>query len=175
MCVKTQGNWRLKCFRGYLASKLPVKWSICPAHDWNVKSQDKMEIARFHKYLASKAFLQDTHETFNFAELSFLIHIICTYIIYTPINHIFWGVILRENSTYKPWELEIVIPIILYTITCGFSSTPISPFPYHWEVDSLNTYYTLSECSVRFWCCWKALEEARLWQMQLDVLQDPES
>ena len=92
----------------------------------------------------------DTRETFYFAELSFLIHIICTYIIYTPINHICWGVILRENSTYKPWELEIVIPIILYTITCGFSSTPISPFPYHWEVNSPNTYHTLSECLVRF-------------------------
>ena len=41
-----------------------------------------------------------------------------------------------------------------------FSSTPTSPYPYPWEVDSSNTYHTQSECKVRFWCCWEALEEA---------------
>ena len=34
-----------------------------------------------------------------------------------------------------------------------FSSTPISPYPYPWEVDSPNTYHTQFECKVRFWCC----------------------
>ena len=41
--------------------------------------------------------------------------------IYTHITHILRGVFFqRENSSYNPWELEIVIPIILYTIHCGF-------------------------------------------------------
>ena len=132
-------------------------------------------VSRFCKCLAGKAFPRDTHETFCFARLSFLIHSILTHTIYTPITHICWGVLLIENPNHKHWELEIVIPTILYTITCGFSSTLTSPFPYHWEVDSPNTYHTLSECQVRFWCCWEALEEARLWQMQSGVLRDLES
>ena len=53
------------------------------------------------------------------------------------------------------------LPTYLYTFACGFSSIPTSPFPYHWEVDSPNTYHTLSECQVRICCCWEALEEAK--------------
>ena len=120
-----------------------------------------METAVSREYLASKAFPQDTRETFCFARLSILIHTFCAYTIYTHITHKCLGVLLRENPSQTPWELEIVIPIILYTIACGFSSTPTSPFSYHWEVDSLNTYHTLSECQVRFWCYWEVLEEAK--------------
>ena len=68
-----------------------------------------------------------------------------------------------------------VIPTILYTIHCGFSLTPTSPFQYPWKVDSPNTYHTHFECHVRFWCCWKALEETKLWWTQSGVLWDPES
>ena len=148
---------------------------MCLAHDWNVKSRDRMETAVFHECLVGKAFLRDTCETFCFAKLSFFIHIFCAYTIYTHITHRCWGVLLRENLSHKPWELEIVIPTILYINTCGFSLTLTSPCPYHWEVDNPNTYHTLSKCPVRFWCCWDALEEARLWRMQSEVLQDPKS
>ena len=120
-----------------------------------------MESAVFCEYLAGKAFSRDTRKTFCFARLSILIRTFCAYTIYTHITHKCWGVILRENPSQTPWELEIVILTILYTIACGFSSTPTSPFPYHWKVDSPNTYHTLSECQVRFWCCWEALEEAK--------------
>ena len=115
---------------------------MCPTHDWNAKSQDRIETVGFCECLAGKAFPQDTRETFCFGELSYLIHTICTHTIYT---HRCWGVLLRENSSHKPWELEIVIPIILYTIHCGFSSTPTSLYPYPWEVDSPNTFHTLLE------------------------------
>ena len=66
----------------------------------------------------------------------------------TNVEEYFW----EKNPSHKPWELEVVIPTILYTIACQFSSTPTSPFPYHWEVDSPNTYHTLSKCQVRIWC-----------------------
>ena len=134
-----------------------------PRSDWNTKSQDRMETVGFRECFTGKAFLRDSRKTFCFAELSFLIHIICTHTIYFPIAHICWRVLLRENSSHKPWELEIVIPTILYTIACGFFLTPTSPFPYHWEVDSPNTYHTLLKCSVRFWYCWEVLEEVRFW------------
>ena len=125
-----------------------------------------METAGFRKCLTGKAFSWDTCETIYFAILSYLLHYNLTHTIYTIITHRCWGVLLRENPSHKPWELEIVIPTILYTIACEFSSTPTSPFPYHWEVDNPNTYHTLSECLVRFWCYWEALEEAKLWRMQ---------
>ena len=106
-----------------------------------------METAGFCKCLMSKAFQWDTRETFCFAELSYLIHAVYTHTIYTPITHICWGVLLRENPSHKPWKLKIVIPTILYTIHCGFSLTPTALFPYPWEVDSLNTYHTLFRVS----------------------------
>ena len=110
---------------------------------------------RFRKCPTGKAFLWDTRETFCFARLCY------THTIYTHITHKSWGVIQREKPSHKPWELEIVIPTYLYTFACGFSLTPTSPFPYHWEVDNSNTYHTLSECQMRFWCCWEVLEEAK--------------
>ena len=138
-------------------TKHPVKWCMCPVYDWNVKSQDRWRQLCF----ASTLRVRPSRKTFCFARLSILIHTFCAYTIYTHITHKCWGVLLRENPSQTPWELEIVIPTILYTIACGFSSTLTSPFPYHWKVDSPNTYHTLSECQVRFWCCWEALEEAK--------------
>ena len=96
--------------------------------------------------------------------------------LYTPtlptiVEECFWEKTLAKNLR----ELEIVVPTYLYTIACGFSSTPTFSFPYHWEVDSPNTYQTLSKCQVRIWCCWEALEEAKLWRMQSGVLWDLES
>ena len=148
---------------------------MCPAHDWNAKSQDRMVAVGFCEYLAGKAFPRDTYETFCFADLSYLIHTISTHTIYTYITHRCWGVLLRENPSHNLWELEIIIPTILYTIHCGFSSTPTSQFLYPWEVDRPNTYHTHSEWQVRFWCCWEALEETKFWRMHSDALRDLES
>ena len=133
---------------------VPCIWLEC-------EESVQMEIAVSREYLAGKAFSWDTHETFYFVRLWYLIHTFCTHTIYTHIAHKCKGVLQRENPSQTPWELEIVIPIILYTIAYGFSSTPISPFPYHWEVDNSNTYHTFSDCQVIVWCCWEALEEAK--------------
>ena len=120
-----------------------------------------METAVSREYLVDKAFSRDICETFCFARLYYLIHTFCTYTIYTHIIHKWEGEPLRKNSSKNTWELEIVIPTFLYTFVCGISSSPTSPFSYHWEVDSLNTYHTLSECQVIVWCCWEALKEAK--------------
>ena len=104
---------------------------------------------------------RDTHETFCSAKLYNLIHTFWTHTIYTLITHKCKGELLRENLSQTTWELVIVIPTILYRFVLGIFSFPISPFPYHWEVDSLNTYHTLWECQVIVWCCWEALEEAK--------------
>ena len=100
-----------------------------------------METAGFCECLAGRAFLRDTRETVCFAILSFLLYYILTHTIYIIITHRCWGVLLRENPSHNPWELEIVIPTFLYKIHYGFSSTPTSPFPYPWRlpVQTLTT------------------------------------
>ena len=133
---------------------MPCTWLEC-------EESKQMETAVYHEYLAGKAFLRDTQEIFCSASLYYLIHTFCTHAMYSHINHNCWRELLRENPSQKPWELEIAIPTYLYTFACGFSSTPTSPFLYHWEVDSPNTYHTLSECHVRIWCCWEVLEEVK--------------
>ena len=71
---------------------------MCPAHDWNAKSQDRMEIAGFCECLAGKAFPQDTRETVCFVILSYLLHYILIHTIYTIITQM-----LRSASERKPY------------------------------------------------------------------------
>ena len=79
-----------------------------------------MKTAVFREYLAGKAFPRGTRKTFCSANLYYLIHTFCTHTIYTHITHKCLGVLLRENPSQTPWELEIIIPIYLYTYACGF-------------------------------------------------------
>ena len=142
-------------------SRLSIPRSIsCALYMLECKESGQMETAVSHEYLASKAFPRDTRAAFYSASLSSLKHTFCAYTIYTHITHkceeSFW----EKNPSQTDWELEIVIPTILYTFVLGISSSPTSPFPYHWEVDSPNTYHTLWKCQVKFWCCWEALEES---------------
>ena len=133
---------------------VPCTWLEC-------EKLGQMETVVSHEYLTGKAFLWDTRETFYSASLSSLIHTFCAYTIYTHITHKCWVELLRENPGQTTWELEIVIPTILYIFVLGIFSSPTTPFPYHWEIDSPNTYHTLWECQVRSWCCWEVLEEAK--------------
>lgn len=160
--VKTQGNWRLKKFSWVAREKASREVKHVYSTWLECEESGQHGDCWFHKCLAGKAFPWDIHKTFYFANLSYLIHTIFTHTIYTPITHICWGVLLRENPSHNPWELEIIIPTFLYTIHCGFFSTPTSSFLYPWEVDSLNTYHTLLECQVRFWFYWEVLEKAKL-------------
>ena len=124
---------------------VPCTWLEC-------EKSVQMEIAVSCEYLAGKTFPQDTHETFCFARLYYLIHTFCTYTIYIHITHKWEGEPLKENLSKNTWELEIVIPTFLYIFVCGISSSLTSPLSYHWEVDSPNTYHTRSKCQVIVWC-----------------------
>ena len=120
-----------------------------------------METTVSREYLAGKAFPRDTRKTFCSARLYYLLHTFCIHTIYTHITHKWWWEPLRENPSKNTWELEIVLPTILYTFVCEISLFSTSPFPYHWEVDSPNTYHILSKCQVIIWYCWEALEETK--------------
>ena len=124
MCVRKR-VWRLKALKTEVFSRvardlasrevmhMPCTWLEC-------KESVQMETAVFCEYLVGKTFLRDTRETFCSAKLYYLIHTFCTHTIYTHITHKCWGVLLRENPSQTPWELEIIIPIYLYTYARGF-------------------------------------------------------
>ena len=106
---------------------LPAKWSHVLNTWLECEESWQMVTTSFHEYFVSKAFPQDTRETFCFAILSYLIHHVSTYTIYT---HILRWVLFRETTLTITLELEIVIPTILYTIHCSFSQL----FPLHIQI-----------------------------------------
>ena len=155
-CEDSSAYWRKCGFREYFARNLPTKWAMCKAHDWNAKSHDNW----FFRYFVSKAFPQDTRETFCFVILAYLLHHVFTHTIYTPITHILREVLSEKKPLTQPLRVRDCHTHNPLHNHLWFSSTPISLYPNPWEVDSLNTYYTHSECKVRFWFCCEALKEA---------------
>ena len=75
--------------------------------------------AGFREYFTGKTFSRDTCETFSYFGIS-ITPCFHPHYIYLHYPHIGRGAFQRENPSHNPWELEIVIPIILYIIFCGF-------------------------------------------------------
>ena len=113
--------WRSKVF-SQVAREKPSREVKHVLSTWlECEESWQMVTTGFCECLVGKAFSRDTCETFYFASLSYLIHQDSTHTIYTHITHILSGVLLREKKpSHYPWEWEIVIPTILYTIHCGF-------------------------------------------------------
>ena len=128
-------------------------WRVTPGH-------------QVRECFARRAIQQSTRETFFLAKSNLLYQIRYPHYKYPYYPWIVRSAFQRENSSKYTWELEIVIPTIIYTFPCGFPQTPTSPSLDPWEVVSPNTNHTYSECQVRFWCYWEALERANHWQMQ---------
>ena len=147
---------------------VPCTWLEC-------EESGQMETAVSREYLVGKAFPRDTRKTFCSASLSSLIHIFCAYTIYIHITHKCNRELLRENPSKNTWELEIVNPTILYTFVCGISSSPTSPFPYHWEVNSPNTYHTFKSVQWGFGATGKHWKKPRMADATWSLLRDPES
>ena len=103
--------WRLKAtlkikgvFTGSLREDFLQSEVMCSAHDWNAKSHDRWWQLVFASLSRGKAFLRDTRETFCFAILSYLIHLISNHTIYTHITHICWGVVFRKKPLGTTFE-----------------------------------------------------------------------
>ena len=66
----------------------------------------------------------------------------------------------RENPSKYTWELEVVIPIIIYTFPCGFPR--LLPLHLYILESFIAQILTTPNLSVKwgFWCCWEALEGA---------------
>ena len=136
--------WRLKHlgieegFAGILRLSIPRSIS-CALYVLECEESGQMETTMSREYLAGKAFSRDI----LFCQpVQSDTHFLCLHYLY-PYYPQMKGELLRENPSQTPWELEIVILTILYTFVLRISSSFTSPFPYHWEVDSPNTCYTL--------------------------------
>ena len=128
-------NWRPKKF-SCVAREKPSRevkhvlniWLECE-ESWQMVTVD------FCECLASKAFPRDTRETFCFANLSYLIHLIFTHTIYTHITHILREVLFKEKTLAITLESErLSYP--------QFSTQSIVVF--------LNSYLSISK-SLRGW------------------------
>ena len=86
-------------------------WSSHVLSTW-LECEESWQLG-FRECLAGKAFPRNTRETLCFAILSFLLyHTLCFAIVRSSFQ--------RENPSIHTWELEIVIPTIIYIIPCGF-------------------------------------------------------
>ena len=132
---RLKAKWRPKKFSQVVCEKpsREVKhvlstWQECE-ESW------QMVTAGFREYLTGKAFLKDTHKTFCFANLPYLIHQISTHTIYTHVTHICWGVLFIEKTLATTFESKR----LLYQ---QFSTQSLVIF--------LNLYLSISK-SLRGW------------------------
>ena len=70
---------------------------------------------------ARMAILRSTHKTLCWQKFYLLYQILYPHYIYPLYPQIIRSAFQRENHSKYTWELEIVIPTIIYTIPCGFS------------------------------------------------------
>ena len=119
--------WRLKIslkikgvFAGSSWEDFLQSEAMCSASDWNAKSHDRW----WHLVFASISRVRPSHEipAKHFVLLFYHIwYIMSLSTLYIPTLPTYWEKCFqRQNSSHNPWELEIVIPTILYTIHCGF-------------------------------------------------------
>ena len=137
-------NWRSKKF-SWVAREKPSRevkhvlstWLECEDHDrwWQLVFASVSLVRPSCKIPAKHSILPICHIWYTRSLPTLYIPTLPTYV-----EECFQ----RENPSHYPWEWEIVIPTILYTI----------------HYDSPNTYHNHLECKVRFWCCWEVLEEA---------------
>ena len=117
--------WRLKTtlkIKGVFASSsredFPQSEAMCSAHDRNAKSHDSWFSWVFRG--SGLPVRYSWNILFCYFGISAALYLHSHYI-YHHYSHIERSSFQKENPSHNPWELEIVIPTILYIIHCDFS------------------------------------------------------
>ena len=118
--------------------------ATCGAHDWKMKSHVRLSILRLSCEKGQP--VKDMRKFMFGKKLCFVLPNLYPHYIYSHYPQIVKSAFQRENPSKYTWEFKIVIPTIIYTFPCGFPQTPTSPSQDPWEVVSLKTYHTHSEC-----------------------------
>ena len=141
--------WRLKRFSRVSRDLASHEVMHVPCTWLEYENSVQMETVVSHEYLTGEAFPRDI--LFCQSVLS------DTHFLYPHYIYPHYSQMLRNASERKPYPNTLKVrdyhTHISLHICLWISSTPTSPFPHHWEVDSSNTYHSLSECQMRFWCC----------------------
>ena len=116
-CEDSRHYWRQSGFRKKFHEKpsrevshVQSTWLKCK-ESWQLVFASNSQVRPFHKIPAKHFVLLFCHMC------SPCLH---PHYLYTHYPYIIRSVFQRENPRYYPWELEIVIPTIIYTILCGF-------------------------------------------------------
>ena len=93
---------------------------MCSTHDWNAKSHDRwwqLVFASISRVRPSR----EKHVKHSVLPICHIWYTLSLPTLYIPTLPIYVKECFqRENPSNNPWELEIVLSIILYTIHCGF-------------------------------------------------------
>ena len=93
---------------------------MCLVYDWNAKNHDswwQLVFASVSRVRPSRE-IPAKHSVLPICHIRYTLSLLTLYIFSLPtyVEECFH----RENPSHNPWELEIVEPIILYTIHYGF-------------------------------------------------------
>ena len=146
---------------------LPAKWSMCSTHNWNAKSYDKWWQLAFVNVsqVRPSCEIPAKHSILSIYHIWYTRFLHTLYILTLPTycEECFQ----RENHSHNSWELEIVIPTILYTIYCGFPQL----LPLHFQILERLIAQTLTTpmLSVKwdFSAAGKHWKKPFVWWMQL--------
>ena len=139
--------WRLKTslkikgvFAGSSQEDFLRSEVMCSTHYWNAKSYDRW----WQLVFTSISRVRPSHEIPAKHSVLLFCHIWYTMsspTLYIPSLPTYWEECFqRENSSHNIWELEIVIPTILYTIHCGFPQL----LPLHIQILEMLIVQTLT-------------------------------
>ena len=120
--LKIKGDFMSSSREDFLRSE-----AMCSAHDWNAKSHDRWWQLVFTSVSRVKPSCEilTKHSILPFCHIWYTRSLLTLYI-YPHYPHIERRVFQRENPSHYPWEWEIVIPTIFYTIHCGFFNSNLS-------------------------------------------------
>ena len=112
--LKLKNKWILLEAR----RKLTREIATCRAHNWNVNNHDSLEFSRVSRGWGPPA---KYSRNILFCYFCYVVLLsIFPHYIYPHYPHIVRSAFQRENPIKYTWELEIIIPTIIYTFSYGF-------------------------------------------------------
>ena len=152
--------------------KLTRKRATCRAHDWKTKSHARLEI--FERVSRERPSSEVLAKLSIWQKVIFCFTKSYPHYIYLHYLQIVRSAFQKENPRKYTWELEIVMPTIIYTFSCDFSQ--LLPLHLHILESLIAQIFTTPILSVKWEFCvvgkyWKepfigGCNRAELWNLE---------